>query len=139
MDHFYLVHSWDIYKCLWSLGSAEKNGKLILLLNWKEQSRFIASWKLWLNLCSLRWIKPKLLKSYISRVSQTLNKLYGVDCLINFSNEFLKASCNTDLRISRHKLFHSLTMYGKQEFEKYSVLQDICRNLSTLQLWWGYW
>ena len=86
----------------------------------------IVSWKLWLNLYSLRWLKPKrnLVRSLIPRLSETLNKLLG-EGLINFSNEFLKTSYDTDLRISGLKLFHSLIVYEKKEFAKYSVLQYI--------------
>ena len=42
----------------------------------QEHSGFIVSWKLWLNLCSLRWLKPKhnLVRSLIPRLSETLNK-----------------------------------------------------------------
>ena len=76
---------------------------------------FIVSWKLWLNLCSLRWLKPKrnLVRSLIPRLSETLHKLLG-EGLINFSNEFLKTSYDTDLRTSGLKLFHSLIVYGRK-------------------------
>ena len=50
-------------------------------------------------------------------------------------NEYSKTSCDTDLRISGLKLFHSLTAHGKQEFAKYSFLQDIFRNLPQLPVW----
>ena len=67
----------------------------------QEHSGFIVPWKLWLNLCSLRWLKAKrnLVSSLIPRLSETLNKLLGED-LVNFSNEFLKILYDADLRIS---------------------------------------
>ena len=66
----------------------------------QDQIGFIVSWKLWLNLCSLRWLKPErnLVRSLIPRLSETLHKLLG-EGLINFSNEFLKTWYDTDLRI----------------------------------------
>ena len=67
----------------------------------------------------------------IPRLSETLNKLLG-EGHINVSNEFLKTSDDTDLRISGLKLFYSLIVYGKEEFGKYSALQHLCRNLSPL-------
>ena len=67
----------------------------------QEHSGFIVPGKLRLNLCSLRWLKPKrnLVRSLIPRLSETLNKLLGED-LVNFSNEFLKILYDADLRIS---------------------------------------
>ena len=90
----------------------------------QEHSRFIVSWRLWLHLCSLRWLKPNrnLARGLIPRLPGTLNKLLG-ECLITFSNKFLKTSCDTDLRISGLELFHSLIVYGKKEFGEHSVLQ----------------
>ena len=77
---------------IWVVGS---NSKL------QEHSGFIVFWKFWLNLCSLRWLKPKrnLVRSLIPRLSETLNRLLGED-LVNFSNEYLKISYDTDLQIS---------------------------------------
>ena len=65
--------------------------------------------------------KRNLVRSLTRRLSEILNKLLE-EGLINFSNEFLKTSYDTDLRISGLKLFHSLIAYGKKEFAKYSVL-----------------
>ena len=73
--------------------------------------------------------KRNLVRSLIPRLSETLNKLLG-EGLTNFSIEFLKIPCSTNLRISGLKLFHSLIIYGKREFAKYSVLHHIRRNLS---------
>ena len=97
---------------------------------------FIVPWKLWLNLCSLRWLKPKrnLVRSLIPRLSETLNKLLG-EGLINFSDEFLKTSYDTDLQVSGLKLFHSLIVCEKKKFPKYYFLEYIWRNLSPLLVW----
>ena len=83
----------------------------------QELSGFIVSSKLWLNLCSLRWLKPKrnLVSSLIPRLSEKLKNLLG-ESLIDFSNEFLKTSYDTDLQISGLKLFHFLIVNGKTEF-----------------------
>ena len=99
----------------------------------QEHRGLIVTWMFWLNLCSLRWLKPKLnlARSLIPRLPETLNKLLG-EGLKNFSNEFLKTSYDTDLQNSGFKLFYSLIMYGKKEFTKYSVVQYIWRNLSPL-------
>ena len=45
----------------------------------QEHSGLTVSWKLWLNLCSSRWLKPKhnLVRSLVPRLSETLNKLLG--------------------------------------------------------------
>ena len=53
----------------------------------QEHGGFIVSSKLWLNLCSLGWLKPKrnLVRTLIPRLSETLSKLLGKG-LINFSN-----------------------------------------------------
>ena len=115
---------------LWRFGSAGKNGKLLLLL------RFIVSWKLWWSICSLRWLKSKhnLVRSLIPRLSETLNKLLG-EGLINFSHEFLKTSYDTDLLIARLKLCYCLIVYGKSEFKKYSVPQNLWRNFLLFVVW----
>ena len=104
----------------------------------QEQSGFTVFRKLQLNLYSLRWLKPKhnLISSLIPRLSETLSKLFGLVGLTMFSNEFLKTSYDTDWRIFGLKLFYSLIVYEKKEFTKYSVLQNVCRNLSPLLVWY---
>ena len=56
----------------------------------QEHSASIVSRKLWLNLFSLRQLRPRrnLVRSLIPRLSETINKLLGVG-LINFRNKFL--------------------------------------------------
>ena len=64
----------------------------------------------------------------ISKLSETLKNLLGVG-LINLKDEFLKTTCNTDSRISRHELFHSLIVNGMYVFGFFStrhVLNVIC-------------
>ena len=80
----------------------------------REQNEFIVFWKLTLTLHSLKWPKAKRnqVRNLIPKVSETLNKLLGVD-LLNFSCEFLKASYNTDLRASGLKWFYSLILSWK--------------------------
>ena len=100
-------------------------------LKLQEQIRFTTSWKLYLNLFSLWWLtsKSNVVRSLIRRLSETLFKLLGVG-FIYFSKEFLKISPDNDLQISRLQLFYSLVTYGKYEFGKHSLLQDICGNFS---------
>ena len=100
------------------------------------QRGFIAFWKLWLNSCFLRWLKPKrnLVRSLIPRLSETLIKLLGVG-IIKFMKEFLKTLCYTDLRISGLKICYSLIAHEKWEFAKYSFLQDRFGNLPPLLVW----
>ena len=66
----------------------------------QEHTGFTTSWKLWLNLRSLRWLKPErtLLKSLIPKLPEILKKLLE-EGLKNFRNEFLKTSHDTDLWI----------------------------------------
>ena len=75
----------------------------------QEHSRLIASWKLCLNLRSLRWLKPtrSLGSSFISYMLETLNTLFGI-VLINLSQDLLNILYDSELRISRLNLFHSL-------------------------------
>ena len=69
----------------------QRRKKLVVHSNSKlqEYSGFIVSWKLWLNVCFLRKLKPKRNLARSLRLSETLNKLLGV-VLRNFSDEFEK-------------------------------------------------
>ena len=60
-------------------------------------------------------LKNNLVIRLIPKLSEILNKLLGVS-LKNFSNEFLKTWCDTDLRISGLILFHSLILSANKEF-----------------------
>ena len=68
----------------------------------QEHSGLIVSWKLCLNLCSLRWLKPtrSLVSSFIPYMSATLNTLFGI-VLVNFSKDFLNILYDSELRISQ--------------------------------------
>ena len=88
-----------------------------------EQSGLIHSLKLWLNLWSLRWLKPNSRRVnnfnpvglWISYVSLHLG-------LIKFNILFLNIKNKSDDFMILSKLFHSFTVYGKNEFLKSSVL-----------------
>ena len=58
------ILSWDIYEGLWSFGSAEKSDSASRL---QEHVGFIVSWKLCINVFSLRWLKG---------TAQRLTKIY---------------------------------------------------------------
>ena len=59
----------------------QRRKKWVVNSDSKLQGRngFVVSWELWLNLCSLRSLKPKhnLVRSLISRLSEISNKLLG--------------------------------------------------------------
>ena len=99
----------------------------------QEHSGLIVSWKLCLNLCSLRWLKPtrSLVSSFIPYMSATLNTLFGI-VLINLSKDFLNTLYDSELRISKLNFFHSLIGQGKNELGKYSDLQNIWFNIITI-------
>ena len=99
----------------------------------QEHYRVIVSWKLCLNLCSLRLLKPtrSLVSSFIPYMSTTLNTLFGI-VLINLSKDFLNILYDSELRISKLNLFHSLIGQGKNELAKYSDLQNIWFNIITI-------
>ena len=77
------------------------------------------SWKLCLNLCSFRWLKPILrcVKSFSPNGLFMLNASLEFG-LMKFNKCFLKTSKEAELRISRSSFFHSLTTDGKKEFLK---------------------
>ena len=75
----------------------------------QEHSRLIVSWKLYLNLCSLRLLKPtrSLVSSFIPYMLAALNRLFVI-VLINLSRDFLNILYDSELRIFKLNLFHSL-------------------------------
>ena len=79
-----------------------------------QHSRLILSWTLCLNLCSLRWLKPtcSLVSSFIPYMSATLNTILGI-VLVNLSKDILNILYDSELRISKLNLFHSLIILGK--------------------------
>ena len=96
---------------------------LFSTLKLHEQSGLIQSLKLWLNLWSLRWLKPNhrrvsnfnLVGLWILYVSLHLG-------LIIFNILFLNIKYGSYDFMILSKLFYSFTVYGKNEFLKSSVL-----------------
>ena len=79
-------------------------------------------WKLCLNLCSRKWLSPThhLVSSLIPWGLCTLNILLGLG-LINLRICFLKALTDSEFWLLL-SLFHSITVDGQKEFQKYSCL-----------------
>ena len=76
----------------------------------QEHSGLIASWKLCLNLCSLRWLKPtrSLVSSFIPYMSTTLNTLFGI-VLINLSKDIWNILYLKIYYMTRSYVFPNLT------------------------------
>ena len=74
------------------------------------------SWKLWRNLCSRRWLRPKRIldNNFTPKGSWIPYKLFGHG-LIFFNKCLRKIEKEVTLRISGSTLFHSLIEYGKNE------------------------
>ena len=80
-------------------------------------------WKLWLNLCSFKWLRPNcnLINKRSQAKLQTLKVAEGCGwirlskCCLNI--------LKINLRISKSSLFHSGMVHGKKEFLNESVLQ----------------
>ena len=77
----------------------------------QKHSGLIVSWKLCLNLCSLRWLKPtrSLVSSFIPYMSATPNTLFGI-VLINLSKDFLNILYDSELRKKIKNLFDIITI-----------------------------
>ena len=92
------------------------------------QSGFNVSWKLFLNLCSWRWLSPSrnLVKYLIPFRLWQPNMLFAVG-LINFKIFFLKMFRLGAFSVSESSLFHSIMTDGKEVF-----LKKLC-----LSLKWG--
>ena len=85
-----------------------------------EQKGFRVSWKLCLNLCSRKWLRPRrsLVMYFVFFQLWQLNTLFR-DGLINFNKFFLETLRPAVLRGLGFKLFHSITVDGKKRiFEK---------------------
>ena len=99
-----------------------KKWTLFSTLKLHEQSGFMQSLKLWLNLWLLRWLKPNLrrvnnfkpVELWIPYASLHLG-------LIWFNILFPNIKYASDDFIILSKLFQSFTVYGKNEFPKSSV------------------
>ena len=100
-----------------------KKWTLFWTLKLHEQSGLIQSLKLWLNLWSLRWLKPnrrwvnnfKIVGLWIPYMLLNLG-------LIKFNILFLNIKYDSDDFMILPKLLHSFTVYGKNEFLKSLVL-----------------
>ena len=80
---------------------------------WQMHIGLRVSWKLFLNLCSRRWLRPalNLVNSWICLGLWQLSTLFWDDHT-NFKMLFLKILRLSDFRI----LFRSVTVEGKKEF-----------------------
>ena len=84
-----------------------------------EQNGFRVSWKLCLNLCWRKWLRPRrsLVRYLISLQLRQLNTLFR-DSLINFNKFFLKTLRLEVLWRLRSNSFHSIKVDGKKQFLK---------------------
>ena len=75
------------------------------------------SWKLRLNFCSQRWLKPNLnLVNNLTPLGLRQLKTVLPEGRMKFKSVFLKIFNLFELRIFRSTLFHSTTAEGKKEF-----------------------
>ena len=78
---------------LWLLNKGQYRNKWVFVSTSRphEQNGFRVSWKLCLNLCSRKWVRPRrsLVKYFIPLQLQQLETQFG-DSLINFNNFFWK-------------------------------------------------
>ena len=83
----------------------------------QEDEGFWQSWKLWWNLCSLRWLKPKRkrVRSFNPIGSNTLYTLRGTEWM-NDSSLLLKIAINSEFLIVTSNLDQSLKVEGKNNF-----------------------
>ena len=79
------------------------------------QNRFRGSWKLCLNLCSHKWLRPRcsFVRYLLPLLLQQLKTLFG-DGLINSNKLFLKTLKLVALQRLKSSLFHSITVDGKK-------------------------
>ena len=89
------------------------------------------SWKLRLNFCSQRWLKPNLnLVNNLTPLGLWQLKTVLPEGCMKFKSIFLKIFKLFELRIFRSSLFHSTTAEGKKEFWK-----KLCFTLNRGILW----
>ena len=90
------------------------------------------SWKLCLNLCSFKWLKPILrrVRSFSPNGLFMLKTLLEFG-LMKFNKCFLKISKEVKLWISRSSLFHSLITDGKKR-----IFQEDMSNLKKCYVIW---
>ena len=105
---------------LWEYREQWSRKWLVVSISWpQEQMGLTVSWKLWLNLCSRRWLNPSL--SLVKNIKPLgwwqLKTLFGVG-LIKLKIFFLKTEKLSALRILASKMFHSFIEEGKKVFLK---------------------
>ena len=96
---------------------------------------FNVSWKLCLNLCSLRWLKPtrRRVNNFKPETSLVPKVLFAVG-RIKPKSAFRNTEYEGAWQNEVSSLFHSLTVWGKKELLKVSVLQKICLILEYLSV-----
>ena len=88
------------------------------------QIRLSESWKLRLNFCSQRWLKPNLnLVNNLTPLGLRQLKTVLPEGHMKFKSVFLKIFNLFELRIFRSSLFHSIPQKEKRNFEiNYALL-----------------
>ena len=96
-----------------------KKRTLLSRLNLHEQSELIKSLKLWLNLWSLRWLKPNCIRvSNVNPVGWWTPYVSLHLGLIKLTSFTLKVKYHPDDFMIFSKLFHSFVVYGKKRILK---------------------
>ena len=81
------------------------------------------SWKLCLNLCSRRWLKPNLnLVNNLTPLGLWQLKVVLPEGRMKFKSVFLEMFELSELRMFSSSLFHSITAEGKRNFERNCAL-----------------
>ena len=101
------------------LGQWSKKWHVVSIFNPQLQFGLNESRAPCLNLCSRRWLNPRLsfVRYLIPLVLKQLCVLLG-EGLINFKIHFLKMLRLLEFRIDKSRLFHSIAAEGKNEFLK---------------------
>ena len=109
--------------CFGKWWQCRKKWTFISTLKLHEQSRLMQSLKLWLNLWSLRWLTPNRRRVNNSNPFELWIPYVSLHLgIIKFNILFLIIKFDSDDFMILPKLFHSFTVYGKNEFLKSSVL-----------------
>ena len=98
----------------WNIGQWRRKWEVDSILEPQLQSGFKQFWKLYLNLCSRKWLNSSRspVINLISLRLQQLKKLLGLG-LINLRILFLKIPKFSELRRLGSRLFHSMIDDGK--------------------------
>ena len=100
-------------------GAVKEKIRICFDIRTTRTNGFRVTWKLCLNLCSRKWLKPRcsLVMYLIPLQLGQLKTLFG-DGLINFSKFFLKTLRLVALWRLGFSLFYSMAVGGKKEFLK---------------------